>query len=249
MAGFNKPKVYTGVNAALSVADSATGTLKRVAYLTGFSIDLSANSEDFNVLGQRYQESIPTYNSWTASSDGKASFENEGQRALMDAYNRQDFIYCEFIINNGEDYYGTADASAVVKANGYASIESLTIDAGDGVTGISISLKGTGGLGFKYPTIHSITSISLSQSTLSLGIGDTAQLFATISPDNASNKEVSWTTSSSSVAKVDQDGFVYAVANGTATITATATGDTTKTDTCSVTVGTGSSSQTQTPIE
>ena len=141
MAGFNKPKVYTGVTAALSVSDTATDKQERVAYLTGFSLDLSANSEDFNVLGQRYQESIPTYNAWTASADGKASFENAGQRKLMDAYNRQEFIYCEFIINNGEDYYGKVTESDIVKGIGFASIVSLTIDAGDGVTGISISLK------------------------------------------------------------------------------------------------------------
>lgn len=238
MAGFNKPKVYTGVNAALSVADSATGTKKRVAYLTGFTIDLSANSEDFNVLGQRYQESIPTYNSWTASSDGKASFENEGQRALMDAYNRQEFIYCEFLINDGKDYYGNETASAKVIANGYASIESLSIDAGDGVTGISISLKGTGGLGFKYPKITAVTSVTLSQDSLTLGVGDTQQLFVTVAPEAASDKNVTWSSSDPTKVKVDQDGFVYAVATTTdaVTITVTSESNSSATDTCSVTV-------------
>ena len=236
MAGFNKPKVYTGVTAALSVSDSATGKTKRVAYLTGFSLDLSANSEDFNVLGQRYQESIPTYNAWTASADGKASFENAGQRALMDAYNRQEFIYCEFIINNGEDYYGNVTESSIVKANGYASIESLTIDAGDGVTGISISLKGTGGLGFSYPTITEVSSVTLSESTLKLGVGDTRQLVASILPVNASNLDLTWKSSAPEYAKVDQDGFVYAVSAGEATITVTSDDNPEATATCTVTV-------------
>ena len=237
MAGFNKPKVYTGVTAALSVSDSATGEQKRVAYLTGFSLDLSANSEDFNVLGQRYQESIPTYNAWTASADGKASFENAGQRALMDAYNRQEFIYCEFIINNGEDYYGKVTDSDIVKAIGFASIESLTIDAGDGVTGISISLKGSGGLGFSYPTITPVESVSLlSGATLKLGVGDTRQLVAEITPDGASNTDLTWKSSDDTTVKVDQDGFVYAVKAGEATITVTSDDNSEASATCSITV-------------
>lgn len=237
MAGFNKPKVYTGVTAALSVADSATGTQKRVAYLTGFSLDLSANSEDFNVLGQRYQESIPTYNAWTASADGKASFENAGQRALMDAYNKQEFIYCEFVINNGEDYYGKITDSDIVKAVGFASIESLTIDAGDGVTGISISLKGSGGLGFSYPTITPVETVTLlSGSLLTLGVGDTRQLVAEISPVGASNTDLTWKSSADSYVKVDQDGFIYAVAKGEATITVTSDDNSEATAECTVTV-------------
>ena len=237
MAGFNKPKVYTGVTAALSVADSATGTQKRVAYLTGFSLDLSANSEDFNVLGQRYQESIPTYNAWTASADGKASFENAGQRALMDAYNKQEFIYCEFVINNGEDYYGKVTDSDIVKAVGFASIESLTIDAGDGVTGISISLKGSGGLGFSYPTITPVETVTLlSGSSLKLGVGDTRQLVAEISPVGASNTDLTWKSSADSYVKVDQDGFIYAVAKGEATITVTSDDNSEATAECTVTV-------------
>lgn len=236
MAGFNKPKVYTGVTAALSVADSATGKQERVAYLTGFSLDLSANSEDFNVLGQRYQESIPTYNAWTASADGKASFENAGQRKLMDAYNKQEFIYCEFVINNGEDYYGNVSPSDIVKAIGYASIESLTIDAGDGVTGISISLKGSGGLGFSYPTITKVQDVELSETELTLGVGDTRQLVAKITPENASNTDLTWESSDASKVKVDQDGFVYAVEAGTATITVTSDDNDKVTATCAITV-------------
>lgn len=237
MAGFNKPKVYTGVTAALSVSDTATGAQERVAYLTGFSLDLSANSEDFNVLGQRYQESIPTYNAWTASADGKASFENAGQRKLMDAYNRQEFIYCEFIINNGEDYYGNVTESDIVKAIGFASIESLTIDAGDGVTGISISLKGSGGLGFSYPTITGVESVTLlSGTSLTLGVNDTRQLIAQITPENASNTDLTWSSSDPAKVKVDQDGFVYAVAVGEATITVKSDDNAQKSDTCTITV-------------
>lgn len=53
------------------------------------------------------------------------------------------------------------------------------------------------------------------------GKGETVQLIASVTPDNAVNKKLTWTTSDSSVATVDENGFVTAVANGTAIITVT----------------------------
>lgn len=53
------------------------------------------------------------------------------------------------------------------------------------------------------------------------GKGETVQLIATVIPDNAVNKRLTWTTSDSSIATVDENGLVTAVANGTAIITVT----------------------------
>ena len=77
-----------------------------------------------------------------------------------------------------------------------------------------------------------VASVSLSQSAVTLEVGGTSNLTATIQPSNATNKAVSWSTSNQSVATVN-NGTVTAVAEGTATITATAGG---KSATCSVTV-------------
>ncbi|MDD5952025.1 MAG: Ig-like domain-containing protein [Bacteroidales bacterium] len=66
-----------------------------------------------------------------------------------------------------------------------------------------------------------VSSISLSKSTLELTVGDQASLDATISPDNATNKKISWSSSKKSVATVTPDGIVDAVSAGTAFITAT----------------------------
>lgn len=235
MAGFTKPKVYTGVAAAISVADS-TGALRKVAYATGFTLDLSANAEDFNVLGQRYQESIPTYNNWTASSDAKASFENKGQAALLAAYQNQEFVLCEFIINNGVDTSGKVTESSIVKAYGYASIESLSIDVGDGVTGLSISLKGSGNLGFALPTYTAVTSVTINKSELTLGVGSSEQLVATINPENATEQGITWKSSAPAIVSVDELGFVIAKATGSATITATSDDNAEAKATCEVTV-------------
>lgn len=71
-----------------------------------------------------------------------------------------------------------------------------------------------------YGEFIPVKSISLDQTTLELNAGDKQQLTATVSPSNATAKDVHWASSDESVAKVDQDGLVTAVAPGTATITA-----------------------------
>ena len=65
-----------------------------------------------------------------------------------------------------------------------------------------------------------VSSISLSKSTLELTVGDQASLDATISPDNATNKKIRWSSSKESVATVTPDGIVEAISAGTAFITA-----------------------------
>ncbi len=68
-----------------------------------------------------------------------------------------------------------------------------------------------------------VTSITLNQTSFDMYIGDEpVELTATVLPDNATDKSLTWSSSKSSVATVDENGRVTVVANGTATITATA---------------------------
>ena len=83
------------------------------------------------------------------------------------------------------------------------------------------------------PTDIAVTSISLNKSTLSLIIGVEQTLIATILPENATNKTVTWTSNNEDVAIVDADGKITAIKAGTAIITAQA-GE--KTATCEVEV-------------
>ena len=82
-----------------------------------------------------------------------------------------------------------------------------------------------------------VTSITLDPATASMTLGgETLTLTPTVLPDNATDKSVTWTTSDASVATVDADGVVTAVAVGKATITATAKDGTGVTGTCTVNV-------------
>ena len=95
-----------------------------------------------------------------------------------------------------------------------------------------------------------VTGVTLSQTQASLYCNrtpNTLALTAKVAPDNATNKAVTWTSSDSAVATVDQNGVVTALARGTAVITATAADGSGANATCTVTVsryssGGGSSS-------
>ena len=86
----------------------------------------------------------------------------------------------------------------------------------------------------KPPATIPVTGVELSESSLILDVGDSETLTATVSPNNATNKAVTWGSNNESVATV-ADGVVSAVGEGTATITATTT-DGGITATCTVTV-------------
>ena len=82
-----------------------------------------------------------------------------------------------------------------------------------------------------------VSSITLSQTSLTLtSKGQTASLTATVTPDNAANKNITWSSSDSSIATVNASGTVTAIANGTADITATAADGSGVSAKCSVTV-------------
>ena len=80
-----------------------------------------------------------------------------------------------------------------------------------------------------------VTGVSLDESSITLDVGGSQTLAATVTPDNATNKKVRWTSDNETVATVSEDGVVTAVAGGTAVITAT-THDGLFTATCTVTV-------------
>ncbi len=67
-----------------------------------------------------------------------------------------------------------------------------------------------------------LTSVVVNKPSATVGVGDTTSIKAAVAPANASNKTVLWSSSDPSVASVNNNGMVTAVAVGTATITATA---------------------------
>lgn len=71
--------------------------------------------------------------------------------------------------------------------------------------------------------VVAVTGVSLNQSSIELEVGGTVSLNATVSPSNATDKTVTWSSSNAGVASVS-NGVVKALGEGSATITATAGG-------------------------
>ncbi|WP_180270824.1 family 43 glycosylhydrolase [Sporanaerobium hydrogeniformans] len=88
---------------------------------------------------------------------------------------------------------------------------------------------------FLAKEITAVTNVNLSASTLSLVIGESSQLRATVLPETATNTSVTWTSDNEKVATVDQTGKITAVGAGTAIITVT-TVDGNKTSNCEIIV-------------
>lgn len=85
------------------------------------------------------------------------------------------------------------------------------------------------------PVPVAVTGVSLNKTSLEIANGCSETLIATVEPNNATDKTVTWSSSSPFVASVDSNGVVSAIAEGTTDITVT-TNDGEFTDTCSVTV-------------
>ena len=126
--------------------------------------------------------------------------------------------------SSNEGVATVADGVVTAKAAGTATI---TVTTADG------SKTATCAITVKAATV-SVTGVTLDKTSVTLTKGDTETLTATVAPENATNKAVTWTSSDENVATV-ADGIVTAKAAGTATITVT-TADGRKTATCVITV-------------
>lgn len=147
------------------------------------------------------------------------------------------------LTNNGTiDNSGTLTNGGTVTNNGTITIEeggsvtnsgTLTNDGTINVeNGGTLTGEPTGGNG---KVEYKVTGVTLNQSAISLTVGGNETLIPTITPENATNKNLTWTSDAENIATVDTTGKVTAVAPGTANITVT-TEDGGFTATCAVTV-------------
>ena len=82
------------------------------------------------------------------------------------------------------------------------------------------------------PTL--VESITLSETEVTLQVGQTKTLTAQVAPENADDKSLYWSSSDNAIASVDQNGKITALAEGTVTITAEANDGSGVTATCTV---------------
>jgi len=130
---------------------------------------------------------------------------------------------------------GTHKVSITLDTN-YTGLEreaKITISCGDEDAAITVTQKNTTQSG---QLLKKVTGIELDQNTLTLTKGESETLVATILPTDATNKDVKWRSSDTSVATVDETGMVTAVKKGTARIYAISDENDSFEDYCVVTV-------------
>ncbi len=125
----------------------------------------------------------------------------------------------------------------VVKVDEDGNIEAV----GEGTATITVTSKSdptkkdTITITVKKPVVD-VEDVDIPKDRIDLLVGDKNKVPVTVTPDNATNKEVEYKSSDESIVKVDENGIIEAVDEGTATITVTSKADSTKKDTIIVTV-------------
>jgi len=134
--------------------------------------------------------------------------------------------------------YNDGSRNTVIADPGATSLAILLMGGKDNVKQIYIQTSAAGTLKLleAYADQNAVfaTGVSLDKTSVTINVGATEYLKATVEPENATNKNIIWSSSDESVATVAY-GTVTAVSKGTATITAT-TEDGSYTAECTVTV-------------
>lgn len=133
-----------------------------------------------------------------------------GETATLEtAVTPADATHVSISYTSSDDFIATVNDGGEVKA----------VAAGDAT--VTAVVDGTSLTSFcKVTVLPVLESIELSNASLSLQPNDTAQLSYTAQPENALIKEATYTSSDDTVATVDEEGNVTAIADGKATITA-----------------------------
>ncbi len=222
-------KNATGVKLTI---DGTVGTLTPNAKVTvkgSGTINKLENSSNASVsgnitIGNGSRVSSVSLNKSSATVDIGSTITLTASISPTDSYNKK--------INwsSNDTSVATVDSSGVVKGikAGTATIRATADENSDKYATCSITVNSN--------AIINVTGVSIAPAPAKVSVGGTVQLSATITPNNATNKNVTWSSSDTGTATVNAtSGLVTGVKTGTATITVK-TNDGSKTATCIVTV-------------
>ncbi len=166
-----------------------------------------------------------------------------GNTLAISASDDRNIAYMAVLSLNGDVVYaesapGAADAtitldasSAIANAQGYVAVFVGDYAGNEIAKAVKVNDNSSA-------DPYAVTTVTLTVDSLDLYKGNEADIVAEVLPLTAEDRTVSWSSSNTSVATVDQTGHVTAVGAGTATITATANGNTSISASCTVKVTT-----------
>ena len=208
--------------------------------ITEKTIDLSTDAKSFQLIGTISPSTANVYLDlkWTSSDESVAKVDdNERVTALKNGVAKITVSPNETEVEVGSTVTLTATKKPSIGSteglvwsssnNGVAKVNDDGVVTGIAQGTVTITIKSSSGLvktTAKVTVVQSPTGITLDKNKVALDMSGTktTKLNATIQPSNANrNTGITWNSSNTGVATVDQSGNVTAKANGTTTITAT----------------------------
>ena len=191
-------------------------TIKVVAYDKGKEV--GTYSSEVIVCG--------AFNSSSFGNDTSKAGVGDKLSLAMDL-GTEDACYKRLKYSSSNDEVATVSNDGEVSALKAGNVE-ITVDNGYTTLTKKITVVATG-------NVTEVSGVKLNTSSLTVEVGKSAFLYATVSPSSATNKSVVWTSSNDNVAMVSNKGQVVGLSTGSAVITAT-TQDGNKTAMAKVTV-------------
>lgn len=195
---------------------------------TVYDLAVYDTSVDPNELVYTGNYLTPAYDSYSSTISNASK---EGDNLTFDVNyegNNIDFVTIIVYGDNNEviyKYEGSPIYQVTVNSKGYENVTCSVYINGEMTHFEQL---------FASQEIVHVTSVSLDQSSLEVSIGETYEFEATVLPENATNKELIWSSSDESVLTVN-DGVITAIKEGKATVTVKSK-DGFKSSSCEVTV-------------
>ncbi len=228
---FNSQKISYGEKAVAPNDPSKMGYI----FDGWYTDDTYVEEWNFN---RAVTDNITLYAKWNSINVVGVSLDKASASLLVgDSINLVASISPQNATNKGVSWFSNNTDVATVNSNGVVTAKAA------GTATITVKTSDSGKTATcKVTVTQPVTDVSLNKTSTMLTVGQTETLTATINPNNATNKTVTWSSSDTNVASVDNNGVVTAKAEGTAIITVR-TEDGGKTASCEVSV-TASSNQT-----
>ena len=191
--------------------------------------------------------SFSTEAPWSATiNEVPVSEQTDGQAkstALTPTKQGNQVVWLKLYNGDNEAYSGEAGNITLhieIEQNytGERRMATITITSGNNSFTITVIQEGTKQDGTTNEPPVKVTQITLNKTELNLDAGEKATLYATVEPENATIKSVTWTSSNPEIVSVNPvSGEITAIAEGSATITATSSSNKEVSASCIVTVG------------
>lgn len=159
-------------------------------------------------------------------------------------------VWLRLYVGDKESYNGPAGPTTLrieldQNYTGERREATITIRSGNNTFTVTVVQEANKQDGSANEAPNPVTAVKLDKSALTLGVGKTAALTATVTPADATITSVKWSSSNPSVAEVNPvTGFVTAVGGGTSVVYATSSSNSGAADSCLVTVAGGGSTPT-----